>query len=435
MKIRFDLPVAILVAIALHLAALSFMRTTQIADPGSAGGGGISAGAATGDLAALIESWEADPTAQTTSEVLENADADPNLDAPDQPQDQTTDTTQTDLPDPTQPIDELPDVTEVQTPDAATPLDQITPTEIPPQEAPAVKPPDLEVARLSPPDTPAPPVQTEVAEVQPRADQPEPDPNQAPPLPTEMLQMPTANAPVQPIQRTPETTPTQPQMAALPSPQAPAAPTTQPFEVPTEVVPEGPAPLVASVPKKKPKPPAQPVQQTRKKKKPTAQARATQTTQTRQTTQRKPDKPAAPAAPAASSQATTQSQQGGASQGTQTAAVNSGGGTANTDSGFSAAARKQAQSAYMSAVRRAIMKKRRYPRKAKRRGITGKPVLRLSLDASGRLLGVSLAKSSGSSVLDNAAIAAAKAARYPRIPKEMDRSKVTARIGMTFKLN
>ena len=59
--------------------------------------------------------------------------------------------------------------------------------------------------------------------------------------------------------------------------------------------------------------------------------------------------------------------------------------------------------------------------------------MRVTLGAGGQLLGVSLASSSGSDLLDNAALAAVRAVqRYPRIPKEMSRSKATIKFGINF---
>lgn len=69
-----------------------------------------------------------------------------------------------------------------------------------------------------------------------------------------------------------------------------------------------------------------------------------------------------------------------------------------------------------AAIRARIERRKAYPAAAN--GAKGKVVLRLRVAADGRLVQVGIAKSSGSTALDNAAVSAVKSAgRFPKAPK------------------
>lgn len=70
-----------------------------------------------------------------------------------------------------------------------------------------------------------------------------------------------------------------------------------------------------------------------------------------------------------------------------------------------------------SQVRRAIERQKRYPRKAKSRGERGAASVTVSVDLSGRLLGFNLTGSTGSQLLDTAALEAVRrAGQFPSAP-------------------
>ncbi len=74
---------------------------------------------------------------------------------------------------------------------------------------------------------------------------------------------------------------------------------------------------------------------------------------------------------------------------------------------------------YLHKVKRKIELVWEYPRIAGEMGIQGRLFVKLQIDKSGRLIGVTLLKSSGASILDREAIRAIKeAAPYPPFPKD-----------------
>ncbi|MEM7058146.1 MAG: TonB family protein [Pseudomonadota bacterium] len=458
MSVRADFGLFLTVAVVLHLIVLTLANLNP-QDSAGASGGGAQAAAASENLAALIESWDAQPETEvpadqeTIDPVEDTADAPEPMQSPEATE--TADQPTQEAPRPS----ELPDVDTPKIPTPQVPDTQIAravPTEAPPlqvqqqEDATPVKIPALPIVPESP----------NSIQVDTRADEPEPDPNQAFQAPRSLTQ-----APPEPLETDAPRleTDTRPEIAALTPPEAAELPDQEPFQVPEEIVPEdtGPAPVIARLPTAKPELPdwmvaeqreaakqaearrqqrqqkkrekqrqqqqQQQRQQAKKEKKPQRQ-------QTQQAQPAKPDKPAEQPSQAAEGAAKPSS--GGSTGSQQQAALGAGTGTARQGTGYSAAAISSAKSRYISAVRRAIAKKKRYPKRARRRGITGRASIRLTLSADGQLLGVSLAKSSGSDLLDEAALKAARAVgRYPKIPKEMGRSKVsfTQPIGFVVK--
>ncbi|UYV36846.1 TonB family protein [Rhodobacteraceae bacterium D3-12] len=81
-------------------------------------------------------------------------------------------------------------------------------------------------------------------------------------------------------------------------------------------------------------------------------------------------------------------------------------------------------------IRAKIERSKRYPRGAKKRG---RVVLRLSISPSGSVRGVSIARSSGNSALDKAAIAAVRrAGRMPRAPKGLNNASYRFNLPISF---
>lgn len=406
------------VAVALHLWAM--WHTETVAPP--AMGGIVSAGGAmagvTDDLEALLEAWKQEPDI-TPAPELEISE--PDVDAPDvdvveesmvaalelqpPPSVDTPPKTPTTLPTEADPVARQAQPQEPSGPSPATPsppMTMVTPSADP--SAPML--PDLPQSTAPAPALPVP----STPRVDPRVAELAPDPTTRPGPPSDA---PVALAPPT-ISPLPPATPDQEVAVERPAPPLippPSAPTTidPPRVVEPEPEPEPepdtePAPLIAAVPVAKPNRP-------------------------------EPPKPAKPkAAPAPQFAATPQTQAGadGAAQGQSTAAVQGEGGSSQAPA-FSAAAVASAEQTYISAVRAAVARNKKYPRRAKRRGVQGTVRIQLTLDASGRLVNVRLVSPSGASMLDEAAMDAVRAVgEYPRIPAEMERASVRITVPIRF---
>ncbi len=93
-------------------------------------------------------------------------------------------------------------------------------------------------------------------------------------------------------------------------------------------------------------------------------------------------------------------------------------------------ASQEALASWSSQVRRAIERKKRYPRGTR---ASGTAVVSLTVSKAGKLLGASLKRSSGTKALDKAALNAVKAARYPAAPKAVTRKSATFQVSITLK--
>lgn len=94
-----------------------------------------------------------------------------------------------------------------------------------------------------------------------------------------------------------------------------------------------------------------------------------------------------------------------------------------------------AKSAFQNAVQNELKRNQRYPRIAEQRGIEGDVDLEIRIDDSGNVTGVTVVKSSGSSALDDAAIAAVKRSNIKQYMRDILRGlidKITLTVG--FKL-
>jgi protein TonB len=88
-----------------------------------------------------------------------------------------------------------------------------------------------------------------------------------------------------------------------------------------------------------------------------------------------------------------------------------------------------------TAVRAAIARAQRYPAQARNRGITGTSVIRVTIGRNGVLRNVALVRSSGSELLDAAAVASAQAVgRYPAAPADLPGASFTFEAGLVFDL-
>ena len=88
---------------------------------------------------------------------------------------------------------------------------------------------------------------------------------------------------------------------------------------------------------------------------------------------------------------------------------------------------------YMGKVRSRIARKKRYPTAARRRGVTGTAVISFVIAKSGSISGLRLVRSSGSEILNEAALAMAKrAAPFPPIPESTGKSSLTITLPINF---
>ncbi len=96
----------------------------------------------------------------------------------------------------------------------------------------------------------------------------------------------------------------------------------------------------------------------------------------------------------------------------------------------SAGREKQAISEWSSGVRRAIERKKRYPRGTR---ASGTVIISLTVSRSGSLLGAKVNQSSGTDALDKAALKAVQTARFPAAPKDVARDSATFQVPITLK--
>ena len=92
--------------------------------------------------------------------------------------------------------------------------------------------------------------------------------------------------------------------------------------------------------------------------------------------------------------------------------------------------RQTAMSDWSGRVRAAVERRKSYPRAAGR--ATGVAVIRISVSGAGALQGLALAQSSGNALLDEAALNAARAARYPVAPDVLGGGVFTFNLPVNF---
>lgn len=92
-------------------------------------------------------------------------------------------------------------------------------------------------------------------------------------------------------------------------------------------------------------------------------------------------------------------------------------------------------SSYQAQVLAHLQRFRTYPPEARSRGITGVAAVRFALGADGRLLSASLARSSGQSLLDEAAVAMVRrASPFPPFPAGLNRTRLEFAAPLRFDL-
>ncbi|MEM9060869.1 MAG: TonB family protein [Pseudomonadota bacterium] len=425
-------------ALAIHLI---IAWQTNTGAPLAAGGEAVAGSpvGAAGDLSELIESWEEQPE---TSEADEIEQSDLNDDAVDQPDAlETPETFEVSaLTQPDQPLSAVEPVRQPETVKPATEVPNAIAPAQPLPSQPIQMAPSSDLPELSLPTSPvtvpeALPLQSTQT---PRIDEPDPDPNRRQQDPDALNALtPDSQPDIRPEPKTDLAINVQaplPQPVALPQPTQ-SAPT---IPQPEPLVDDSGAPLVAQMPRSKPTPPK--VEQPKKPKKQTVKKKPTtkkkKTEPTRKVAKKTPEKPEKPAAQGATSGAPSTTQDDGkGGQGQKTAALAPGAGGQVKDGGYSKAAINSARKTFLTAVRRAVERKKRYPKRAKRRGTTGTAKIRITLDASGRLVSASMTSSSGESILDDAAMAAIKrVGRFPKIPEEMGQSQVKVTLPIAFRL-
>lgn len=93
------------------------------------------------------------------------------------------------------------------------------------------------------------------------------------------------------------------------------------------------------------------------------------------------------------------------------------------------------QRSFGSAVRAAIARQKRYPRRARQRGEEGVARLAITLDRGGRLLGSRIVSSSGSPSLDAAALDAARSVpRFPSPPADLSGERFSFVVPIAFRV-
>lgn len=104
-------------------------------------------------------------------------------------------------------------------------------------------------------------------------------------------------------------------------------------------------------------------------------------------------------------------------------------------SGRGASADPTALTRYLATVRSKVERNKRYPAAAQREGVTGTAAVRMTITSSGSVQGLRVAKASGHPALDQAAMAAARAAEpLPAFPEGMPQNRITIVIPMNFNI-
>lgn len=428
----------ILLAVLVHLFVFLQLEGGAPLGKGDPSGGAALSGGTTGELAELIESWDASPEFRDVSELQDQPEAELDPEVTPETLDETV---RADAPQPVEPVtpdraDQAPVIERLAEPtvsELAAPAPVQPPQSLPPRPTPQQSDPSF--ALEAPTSLQAAPLPLRT-ETQTRQDEPEPDPVKRAEI-NPLAPVPATEAPAIDRPAPPETVARQPAQPQLSQP-SPAAPSALP-EVPREAEPEPQTPGVPRPPRAKPRALAEAAAQKQQ------QERAEARERRRVAEERRRQENARRQAEAAKNAKTTtepaeKDGAGGQSEDTaasgdgsgQRAAEKGAGGTADTDS-YSQAAIVSAERTFVAAVRRAIERKKRYPRSAQRRGISGQSTVRIVIDASGRLVSATLANSSGKEILDEAAVAAVNAVgRFPAIPAEMSRNQVAIALPITF---
>ncbi|MDF1727894.1 MAG: TonB family protein [Sulfitobacter sp.] len=140
--------------------------------------------------------------------------------------------------------------------------------------------------------------------------------------------------------------------------------------------------------------------------------------------------------PAAKAQAPREPQKPAArAQSAQKAAGGNGGKSAGQkpvpqQASLSKAQRNSLMAGWGAAIRNQVERRKRYPAGTRASGTT---VLRISVARTGRLAGVSIVRSSGDRLLDQAAVRAVQRARYPAAPKGLTSAQYPFNLPIAFR--
>ena len=92
-------------------------------------------------------------------------------------------------------------------------------------------------------------------------------------------------------------------------------------------------------------------------------------------------------------------------------------------------------SEFYAKVGRKISLVKIYPDFARKSGYEGKTLIAFRIDRNGKILGLSVSRSSGHEILDEAALQAVKdAGPYPPIPDELNKSSLNFQIPISYAL-
>jgi periplasmic protein TonB len=91
--------------------------------------------------------------------------------------------------------------------------------------------------------------------------------------------------------------------------------------------------------------------------------------------------------------------------------------------------------AWLAGVNEWLLAHRSYPEMARRLGQEGAVGVRFTVDRDGRVLNVSLVRSSGSEVLDQAAQEMLRNARLPAFPSDILQAQQTVTISIHYRLD
>ena len=91
--------------------------------------------------------------------------------------------------------------------------------------------------------------------------------------------------------------------------------------------------------------------------------------------------------------------------------------------------------AYVTQVTRRLEHGKRYPSAARNAGIQGRAVVTFTVNSSGRVLSASLSQSAGHQSLDDEVMSLVKRVDpLPAFPPELNRSQVTIRVPLNFRI-
>ncbi|RFP87836.1 TonB family protein [Rhodobacteraceae bacterium 63075] len=215
------------------------------------------------------------------------------------------------------------------------------------------------------------------------------------------------------------------QAVAMPK-QAPAAPS-QSLSMPTpaQPQPQNTLPSVQAIPKSPAAPDAAPRIDTQSAE-PSLAEHAPKSSPRPRTRPEKTPAPTPRQSQAASKASSAKKAKGG------TEGRNAGNTKTRQSASLSAAERQSLMARWGASIRNQVERRKRYPS-----GTTasGKTVLRLTVTRAGRLAGVAVLRSSGSSALDKAAVRAVRRARYAAAPEGLGRAQYSFNLPVTFTRN